>query len=144
MGKLREQGASRLSLHPAAGLPDVGPLDFVWAERVFIVRFRDRHQCWALGEEQTQWRNNAWRSDDDGRPHRYPDATHYGGEVDCYWLVKDAAGVPEVPETRSKNWPRPFKSTSLQGQAAPEPNPCRPTRRIVFPCLPNPHGQNCR
>ncbi|NRR33952.1 hypothetical protein HSX11_27600 [Oxalobacteraceae bacterium] len=95
LGSLREQGAVRLSLHLAAGLPDAEPLGMAWAERMVIVHFADRHQCWALAEELAEWRCD----DDDGRSRAYPDAAYYAGEVDCYCLMEESAGVPAIPET---------------------------------------------
>ncbi|MET3132031.1 hypothetical protein AAKU55_002301 [Oxalobacteraceae bacterium GrIS 1.11] len=87
LGSLRAQGALRLSLHPAAALPDPASVDVEWGTRMLIVHFPGRWQCWAAGTE---------RARDAGD---YPDASYYAGALDAYWLLGEVGAAPPLPQT---------------------------------------------
>ncbi|RFP13464.1 hypothetical protein D0T25_28405 [Duganella sp. BJB488] len=98
LGILRRCGALRLSLH----LPAEFSLD---TERTILgggyavaVHFADRHEIWIVGRERAAWHAHPLLPDD-GRHPAFPNAAHWGGELDNYWRVAERPGALEVPDT---------------------------------------------
>ena len=101
LGILKQSGAVRLSLHLLSEFGIAPPQVLRSGEHAVVVHFPDRHQIWAVGEERPEWLTHPLLPDVPGIPI-FPDATHWGGEIDSYWCVAERAGQLEVPETRWK------------------------------------------
>ena len=100
LGILKESGAVRLSLHLLAEFGIASPAVIDYGDYAVVAHFRDRHQIWAVGVERPAWRDHPLVPDVPGIPI-FPDATHWGGQIDSYWCVDERGGTLEVPET---NW----------------------------------------
>lgn len=100
LGILKESGAVRLSLHLLAELGIARPAVIQYGDYAVVAHFRDHHQIWAIGVERPAWLDHPLVPDVPGIPI-FPDATHWGGELDGYWCLEERPGQLEVPET---NW----------------------------------------
>lgn len=100
LGILKQSGAVRLSLHLLAEFGIARPAVIHDGDYAVVAHFPDRHQIWAVGVERPAWLEHPLVPDVPGMPI-FPDATHWGGELDSYWCVEERPGPLEVPET---NW----------------------------------------
>ena len=100
LGILKESGAVRLSLHLLAEFGIARPVVIQYGDYAVVAHFPDRHQIWAIGVERPAWLEHPLVPDVPGIPI-FPDATHWGGELDSYWCLEERSGQLEVPET---NW----------------------------------------
>ncbi|MGK5027104.1 hypothetical protein [Janthinobacterium sp. RB2R34] len=100
LGILKQSGAVRLSLHLMAEFGIARPAVIDDGDYAVVVHFADRHQIWAVGVERPAWRDHPLVPDVPGIPI-FPDATHWGGEIDSYWCVEERHGRLDLPET---NW----------------------------------------
>lgn len=100
LGILKESGAVRLSLHLLAEFGIARPAVIQYGDYAVVAHFPDRHQIWAIGVERPAWLEHPLVPDVPGIPI-FPDATHWGGEIDSYWCLEERPGQLEVPET---NW----------------------------------------
>ena len=100
LGILKESGAVRLSLHLLAEFGIARPAVIQYGDYAVVAHFPDRHQIWAIGVERPAWLDHPLVPDVPGIPI-FPDATHWGGELDGYWCLEERQGQLEVPET---NW----------------------------------------
>ena len=100
LGILKESGAVRLSLHLLSEFGIGRPAVIHDGDYAVVAHFPDRHQIWAVGVERAAWLGHPLLPDVPGIPI-FPDATHWGGEIDGYWCVEERPGQLEVPET---NW----------------------------------------
>ncbi|RFP08199.1 MULTISPECIES: hypothetical protein [unclassified Duganella] len=100
LGILRQSGAVRLSLHLCTEF-DLGTQRATrGGEYAVVVHYADRHEIWVVGEERAAWLAHPLLPDDAGFP-AFPDATHWGGELDSYWRIAERPGTLDVPDT---NW----------------------------------------
>lgn len=100
LGILKESGAVRLSLHLLSEFGIGRPAVIHDGDYAVVAHFPDRHQIWAVGVERAAWLGHPLLPDVPGIPI-FPDATHWGGEIDGYWCVEERPGPLAVPET---NW----------------------------------------
>ena len=100
LGILKESGAVRLSLHLLSEFGIGRPAVIHDGDYAVVAHFPDRHQIWAVGVERAAWLDHPLLPDVPGVPI-FPDATHWGGELDGYWCVEERPGPLAVPET---NW----------------------------------------
>lgn len=100
LGILKQSGAVRLSLHLLAEFGIARPAVIHDGDYAVVAHFPDRHQIWAVGVERPAWLDHPLVPDVPGIPI-FPDATHWGGEIDSYWCLEERPGPLEVPET---NW----------------------------------------
>lgn len=100
LGILKESGAVRLSLHLLSEFGIAHPPVIHDGDYAVVAHFPDRHQIWAVGVERAAWLDHPLVPDVPGVPI-FPDATHWGGEIDGYWCVEERPGPLAVPET---NW----------------------------------------
>lgn len=101
LGILKESGAVRLSLHLLAEFGIALPAVIQYGDYAVVAHFRDRHQIWAIGVERPAWLDHPLVPDVPGIPI-FPDATHWGGELDGYWCLEERPGQLAVPETSWK------------------------------------------
>ena len=101
LGILKQSGAVRLSLHLLAEFGIARPAVIHDGDYAVVAHFRDRHQIWAVGVERPAWLDHPLVPDVPGIPI-FPDATHWGGEIDSYWCLEERPGPLEVPETHWK------------------------------------------
>ena len=100
LGILKESGAVRLSLHLLTEFGIARPAVIQYGDYAVVAHFPDRHQIWAIGVERPAWLEHPLVPDVPGIPI-FPDATHWGGEIDSYWCLEERPGQLAVPET---NW----------------------------------------
>ncbi len=100
LGILKESGAVRLSLHLLSEFGIARPAVIHYGDYALVAHFPDHHQIWAVGVERPAWLEHPLVPDVPGIPI-FPDATHWGGEIDSYWCLEERPGQLEVPET---NW----------------------------------------
>lgn len=107
LGILKASGATRLSLHLAAAFEVALPRALNGGVYAVVVHFPDRHQVWAVGEEEAAWMTHPLFPDEDsvGYP-AFPNAAYYGSPLDSYWGVEDRPGRLEVPDTDWKELAR--------------------------------------
>ncbi|WP_444847126.1 hypothetical protein [Duganella caerulea] len=100
LGILRQSGALRLSLHLPAEFGIDTERTILGSGYALAVHFADRHEIWIVGRERAAWHEHPLLPDDGHYP-AFPNAAHWGGELDSYWRVAERPGTLEVPDT---NW----------------------------------------
>lgn len=100
LGILRQSGAVRLSLHLSAEFALSAQRATRGGEYAVAVHYADRYEIWIVGAERAAWLEHPLLPADAGFP-AFPDATHWGGELDSYWRIAERPGTLDVPET---NW----------------------------------------
>lgn len=101
LGILKQSGAVRLSLHLLSEFGIARPAVIHYGDYAVVAHFPGRHQIWAVGVERPAWLEHPLVPDVPGIPI-FPDATHWGGEIDSYWCVEERDGQLDVPETHWK------------------------------------------
>jgi hypothetical protein len=100
LGILKQSGATRLSLHLAAGLGVAEPRVEHGGDYVVVAHSAEHYQLWAVGKERSAWAEHPLMPNDEHQMTPvFPDAAYYGGELDSYWCVAEQPGVLEVPKT---------------------------------------------
>lgn len=100
LGILRESGATRLSLHLCSQFGLATERVTRGGQYAIAVHYADRHEIWIVGEERAAWLAHPLLPGEAGFP-TFPDATHWGGELDSYWRIAERPGALDVPDT---NW----------------------------------------
>lgn len=90
LARLRDQGATRLSVQVAAVAIDAA-VDIETVERSFVVHFPNREQRWFLGDEKLATSSDADRD--------VPDAAYYAAAIDKYWLIGESQPVASPSDT---------------------------------------------
>lgn len=102
LGRLKETGAFRLSLHLAAEFPtELVSVEYEGGNAI-VAHFANDYQIWIIGKEEAAWRRDSGFPSGQAQNFlAFPDATSYGSDLDSYWCGEKKTGRLPVIET---NW----------------------------------------